>query len=42
MIVVDSNVMAARNLTTVLTRQAEQIEELDPVWVVPPLWRYEF
>lgn len=42
MIVVDSNVMAARNLTTVLTREAEQVEEMDPVWVVPPLWRYEF
>jgi len=42
MIVVDSNVLAARNLTTVFTRLAERVEAQDPVWIVPPLWRYEF
>ncbi len=42
MIVVDSNVLAARNLSGVLTRLAGQVEERDPVWIVPPLWRYEF
>jgi len=41
-IVVDSNVLAARNLTSVQTRAAEQVEELDPLWIAPPLWRYEF
>jgi predicted nucleic acid-binding protein len=41
-IVVDSNVLAARNLAGVLTRLAVRVEERDPVWVVPPLWRYEF
>ncbi len=42
MIVVDSNVIAARRLTTVLTSKAERIERRDPVWIVPALWRYEF
>ena len=42
MIVVDSNIVAARNLTTSLTSKARQIEEKDPVWVLPVLWRYEF
>ena len=42
MIVVDSNVIAARSLTTVLTSKAEQVERKDPVWIVPVLWRYEF
>ena len=42
MIVVDSNVLAARNLTCVPTRLAEQVERRDPLWIVPPLWRYEF
>ena len=42
MIVVDSNVLAARNLAGVPTRLAEQVEERDPLWIVPPLWRYEF
>jgi predicted nucleic acid-binding protein len=39
---VDSNIIAARNLTSVLTSKAERIEEKDPVWIVPVLWRYEF
>jgi predicted nucleic acid-binding protein len=42
MIVVDSNIIAARNLTSSLTSKAEQVEQKDPVWVVPVLWRYEF
>lgn len=42
MIVVDSNVLAARNLTGVQTSLAEGVEERDPLWIVPPLWRYEF
>jgi predicted nucleic acid-binding protein len=42
MIVVDSNIVAARNLTSSLTSEAKQVEEKDPIWVVPVLWRYEF
>ena len=42
MIVVDSNIVAARNLTSSLTVEAKQVEEKDPVWIVPVLWRYEF
>jgi predicted nucleic acid-binding protein len=42
MIVVDSNIVAARNLTTSLTSKAQQVEEKDPVWILPVLWRYEF
>jgi predicted nucleic acid-binding protein len=42
MIVVDSNIIAARNLTTVLTSQAKEVEHKDSVWIVPYLWRYEF
>jgi len=42
MIVVDSNIITARNLTSVLTAKAEELEQKDPVWIVPGLWRYEF
>ena len=42
MIVVDSNVIAARTLTSLLTSKAEKVEQKDPVWIVPVLWRYEF
>ena len=42
MIVVDSNIIAARNLTSVLSAKAEQVEQKDPGWIVPVLWRYEF
>ncbi len=42
MIVVDSNIITARNLTSVLTSKAEKVEQKDPVWIVPVLWRYEF
>ena len=41
MIVVDSNVLSARVLTGALTRLAERLEQKDPVWIAPPLWRYE-
>mgnify|MGYP006267938881 CR=1 FL=1 len=42
MIVVDSNIITARNLTSSLTPEAKQVEEKDPIWIVPILWRYEF
>ena len=42
MIVVDSNIIAARNLTSVLSAKAEEVEQKDPAWIVPILWRYEF
>jgi predicted nucleic acid-binding protein len=42
MIVVDSNIITARNLTSALTSRTERVEEKDPVWIVPVLWRYEF
>jgi predicted nucleic acid-binding protein len=41
-IVVDSNVLAARSLSSTQTSLAERVEGIDPVWIVPPLWRYEF
>ena len=42
MIVVDSNIVAARNLTSSLTSEVKQVEQKDPIWIVPVLWRYEF
>ena len=42
MIVVDSNILATRNLTSGRTTLCEQVERIDPVWIAPPLWRYEF
>jgi predicted nucleic acid-binding protein len=42
MIVVDSNIVTARNVTSSLTAKAEALEKRDPVWIVPVLWRYEF
>ena len=42
MIVVDSNIIAARNLTSSLSSEATRVEEKDPIWIVPVLWRYEF
>lgn len=42
MIVVDSNVLAARSLTSEKSVIAKQVERKDPVWIVPSLWRYEF
>jgi predicted nucleic acid-binding protein len=41
-IVVDTNIIAARSLTSVLTSKAAKLERKDPVWIVPSLWRYEF
>jgi predicted nucleic acid-binding protein len=42
MIVVDSNIIAARNLISALTSKTQLVEQKDPVWIVPVLWRYEF
>jgi predicted nucleic acid-binding protein len=42
MIVVDSNIIAVRSLTSSLSSAAKRVEEKDPVWIVPVLWRYEF
>ena len=42
MIVADSNVLAARNMEHEKSSFAEQVVRLDPVWIAPPLWRYEF
>ena len=42
MIVVDSNVLAARILTGAQSGEARQVEERDSIWIAPPLWRYEF
>jgi predicted nucleic acid-binding protein len=41
-IVADSNILAARMLTSTHASLAEQVEQIDSVWIVPPLWRYEF
>ncbi|MEI6808964.1 MAG: type II toxin-antitoxin system VapC family toxin [bacterium] len=41
MIVVDTNVPAARNLTGTKPDLAKQVEQIDPVWILPQLWRYE-
>jgi predicted nucleic acid-binding protein len=41
-IVVDSNVLAARNMDHEKSAFAQQVERRDPVWIVPALWRYEF
>ena len=42
MIVVDTNVLAARNMQHEKSSLAEQVDRHDPVWIAPPLWRYEF
>ena len=42
MIVVDSNILAARSLTCAQTCLSEQVEQIDPIWIAPALWRYEF
>ena len=42
MIVVDTNVLAARNMEHEKSTLAEQVDLCDPVWIVPRLWRYEF
>jgi hypothetical protein len=38
MIVVDSNIITARIVTSSLTSKAPELEERDPVWIVPVLW----
>ena len=42
MIVVDSNVLAARNMEHEKSSLAELVDRRDPMWIAPPLWRYEF
>ena len=42
MIVVDSNVLAARMLSCESTNLALSVEAADSIWLVPRLWRYEF
>lgn len=42
MIVVDSNVIAARNMEHAKSIFAEQVDRVDQMWIAPPLWRYEF
>lgn len=42
MIVVDSNVLAAWSLTGPDAPSAQQLEQRDPVWISPSLWRFEF
>lgn len=42
MIVADTNVLAARMLVSELSGCATRLEQLDNVWLVPRLWRYEF
>lgn len=42
MIVVDSNVLAARVMLSQTSNLARRVEDLEPVWIVPLLWRYEF
>ena len=42
MIVVDTNVVVYYMLDTPQTQTARQLQEVDPDWRVPFLWRYEF
>ena len=42
MIVVDTNVLAARCLYSTSTHLAKAVEQKDAVWITPYLWRYEF
>ena len=42
MIVVDSNVIAHRHLSSGQTTLAERVERKDSLWIMPRLWRYEF
>jgi predicted nucleic acid-binding protein len=42
MIVVDSNVLTARSMEHDKSSLAVQVERIDSIWIVPPLWRYEF
>lgn len=42
MIVVDTNVLAARNMLHEKSALAEEVNRHDSVWIAPQLWRYEF
>ena len=42
MIAVDTNIICYYWLPSPLSAQAEALEERDPIWLVPPLWRSEF
>jgi aminoglycoside/choline kinase family phosphotransferase len=39
-IVVDSNVIAHRHLSSGQTTLAERVERKDSLWIMPRLWRY--
>lgn len=41
MIVVDTNILAARFITSPRTRWAIRLGEKDSIWIAPLLWRYE-
>lgn len=42
MIAVDTNIVCYYWLPSSRVAQAEALEERDPAWLVPPLWRSEF
>jgi len=42
MIVVDTNIIVYLKCTATFNAQACHARDLDPVWVVPTLWRHEF
>jgi predicted nucleic acid-binding protein len=42
MIVVDTNIVVYLKCTAAFTAQARHARDLDPVWIVPTLWRHEF
>jgi predicted nucleic acid-binding protein len=41
-IVADTNLIVYLHLPGPLSDLADQVQELDPEWVAPELWRYEF
>ena len=41
-IAVDTNIICYYWLPSPLSRQVETLEQKDPEWIVPPLWRSEF
>lgn len=42
MIVVDTNILVYAIVQLPQTALAQQVAAMDPDWVVPPLWRFEF
>ncbi len=42
MIVVDTNIIAYRFIQGAKTSQVLSAQQIDPVWIVPYLWRHEF